>query len=143
MWLCITREDREVERVCNVSFGYSPCLVAPRVTVALLFCVMGWWTRARVLSSSHSLVSQEECSCWHFKAQSSFSLSGQRVLPWRLVPKCILSVMGFGHVSGNCYVIIRWVLLYRVGTRRWTLVVVRWVNGFALAFSSAPSVTLS
>lgn len=54
-------------------------------------------------------------------------------------PQCILSVIGFGHVSANCCVIIRrrLLLLHHVGTRALTLVVVSWVNRAVLAFTSA------
>lgn len=61
--------------------------------------------------------------------------------PGMLVPKCILSVIGFGHVSANCYVIIRRVLQHHVGTTPFTLVVVSWVSGFVLVFSSTQSVS--
>lgn len=66
------------------------------------------------LSASH-------CSYWHMNAQ------GQHLI-------CIR----FGHVSVY-YVIIRSVSQHQLGTRPLTLVVINWISGFVLAFSSTLS----
>lgn len=100
-------------------------------------CCFGLWVGLRQSCPPHSLwFHRKNALYWHFKAQSMASPCRDKGSPVPLVSTFIHSVIGFGHVSASCCVIIRRVLLHHLGTRLLTLLVISWVSGFVLAFSS-------